>query len=185
MWLRKMTRKLSQVPATNLSENIGGIDKPHKIRVGKSFVLSNSLKALDALSDDRISNSPCLDGRNNGLLHEVCSACNKTPLDQECSVCGRLQDPTPSPQAVPMYTEASLRNRLAGIPHPVYDRRAWLELQCGDDHLIPATARQVNDGAFWCRDCDRPLRVCPHGEGIRTKTTHDIRRSGNAKQVTA
>lgn len=174
-------RKLSQIPATNLVDNIQGGDKPLRIRVGKSWVLSNSLKALDALSDDRISNSPCLPGRNNSLLQDVCSACSKTPMGEECLVCGRLQDETPDKQAVPMYTEASVRNTIAGKAHPLYNYRQWLESLCGDDNLLPPTARQVQDGACWCRDCDRPLRVCPHGEGLRTRTTHDIRRSGNAR----
>jgi hypothetical protein len=185
-----MHRKLSDIPATNLTDNIQGGDKPLKIRVGKSWVLSNSLKALDALSDDRISNSPCLPGRNNSLLHDICSACNKTPLGEECIVCGKLQEATPSPQAVSMYTEASVRNTLAGKPHPLVNYREWLESVCSDDNVIPPTARQVNNGEFWCHDCDRSVRVCPHyrTDTVRltteqfTRTTHDIGRSGNARK---
>lgn len=185
-----MSRKLSQIPATNLADNIGGIDKPLRIRVGKSWVLNNSLKALDALSDDKISNSPCLPGRNNSLLQEVCSTCSKTPMGQECLVCGKYQEPTPLKQAIPIYTEASVRNTLAGIPHPLVNKREWLEYVNGDEHVTPPTARQVNDGADWCRVCDRPKRSCPHGEGLyifadgrrSTRTTHDIKRSGNAQR---
>lgn len=191
-------RKLSHIPATNLNDNIGGIDKPMKIRVGKSWVLNNSLRALDALSDDNPSNSPCLpSGTNyytpdgvahkavdNALLAKVCSACNKTALGEECNVCGAVSVQTPANQAIPMYTKASVRRTLAGIPHPLVNMRAYLESICGDEHMVPPTARLVNDGEFWCHDCDRSVRVCPHyrQDTVRltteqyTRTTHDMTR---------
>jgi len=203
-----MGRKLSQIPAVSLTDTItNNSGNPLKIRVGRSWVYANSLKALDALSDDGVSNSPSYpsgttyydeDGIarkavDNGLLAKTCSACNKTPLGQECDVCGAISIETPSPQAKPMYTEASVRNTIAGIPHPLVNHREWLESICGDDNIVPATARQVNNGEFWCRECDRSIRVCPHyrQDTVRlttaqfTRTTHDIKRSGNAKLINA
>lgn len=194
-----MPRKLSHIPATSLTNAISGPSgNPLKIQVGRSWVYANSLKALDALAYDNPPVSPCLpSGTNyydeqgkphkahdNDLMAKVCSACNKNALGNECTVCGATVINTPTKQAVPMYTAASVRNTLAGIPHPLVNRRKWLEAICGDENIMPATARLVNDGEFWCRDCDRSVRVCPHYhyDTVRltteqfTPTTHDIGR---------
>lgn len=185
-------RKLSHIPATNLTDAITNTNgAPLKIQVGRGWVLAGSLKALDGLAYDKVPASPCLpSGTNyyenglpkkahdNGLLAKVCSHCSKLALSDECPVCGQAKITTPTRQAVPVYSASSVRRTLQGIPHPLVNYRKWLEYICGDENMIPPTARLVNDGQAWCRDCDRPLRSCPHGEGLRTPTSRELHRSG-------
>lgn len=146
-------RKLSQIPATDLTGAITGPQgKPLVIRQGKSFVLANSLRAYDALADDRLPASPCTSGtisnpaKNSTLLSERYS----TP---EGKVLGHS------------YTGANVRSVIAGGTHPLVNRRKWLEANSLDNILLPSGGG-VCGKCGYDRHCTCPKPVWAGGSPV-------------------
>ena len=136
-------RKLSHIPAINLTERVIVSTFVDENGICHDRYQQQGIKAYDLLALDKVSNSPCLPGRNNTLLYE------RYEKDPHAKI--RVSNP---------YNESAVRHVLAGGTHPLVNRRAYLEENSMDNVLLPTAANEL---CFKCGltincICHKPIR---------------------------
>lgn len=136
-------RKLSQIPATNMSE---------VYQTYSGELSAHGLRAYDALAYDKISNSPCKAGRNQSLLQD------RYETDTHAGV--KIRNP---------YNNQAVRLVLNGGTHPDVNNRKYLEAHAGPDHLQLATGGNVCGKCGYDQYCTCPKPVWAGGVPVTRK----------------